>query len=100
MVEWFRRGAADENEDGRTTPDPPDRGPLPTERLQARERASEVRAAVAKLDPPRRLTLLLREVEEMSYEEIAVATEVPVGTVRSRLARAREDLRRLLGDRP
>ena len=40
--------------------------------------------------------LLLREVEEMSYEEIAEMTGVPVGTVRSRLARAREDLRRRL----
>ena len=99
VVEWFRRGTDDETDDKRTAPDPPDQEPLPTERLQAKELAVEVRAAVAKLDPPRRLTLLLREVEEMSYEEIAVATDVPVGTVRSRLARAREDLRRLLGDR-
>ncbi len=99
VVEWFRRGTDDDTDDERTPPDPPDREPLPTERLQARELAVEVRAAVARLDPPRRLTLLLREVEEMSYEEIAVATDVPVGTVRSRLARAREDLRRLLGDR-
>ncbi len=99
VVEWFRRGPADETDDERASPDPPDQEPLPTERLQAEELAVEVRAAVAKLDPPRRLTLLLREVEEMSYEEIAVATQVPVGTVRSRLARAREDLRRLLGDR-
>ncbi len=99
VVEWFRRGTGDEGEDERTAPDPPDPEPLPLERLQAEELAVEVKAAVAKLDPPRRLTLLLREVEEMSYEEIAVATDVPVGTVRSRLARAREDLRRLLEDR-
>jgi RNA polymerase sigma-70 factor (ECF subfamily) len=51
---------------------------------------------VTRLEPTRRLTLLLREIEEMSYEEIAEAMDVPVGTVRSRLARAREDLRRLL----
>jgi RNA polymerase sigma-70 factor (ECF subfamily) len=99
VVEWFRRGAADGTDDERASPDPQDPRPLPTERIQAGELADKVRAAVEKLDPPRRLTLLLREVEEMSYEEIAVATEVPVGTVRSRLARAREDLRRLLGDR-
>ncbi len=99
VVQWFRRGTADDSDDGRSSPDPPDPRPLPTERLQARELAGEVRAAVAKLDPPRKLTLLLREVQEMSYEEIAAATDVPVGTVRSRLARAREELRRLLGDR-
>jgi RNA polymerase sigma-70 factor (ECF subfamily) len=99
VVEWFRRGTRDEGEDEQPFPDPADPQPLPPERLQAEERAIEVQAAVAKLDPPRRLTLLLREVEQMSYEEIAAATDVPLGTVRSRLARAREDLRRLLGDR-
>ncbi len=99
VVEWFRRGTGDEGEDERTSPDSPDPEPLPLERLQAKELAVQVKAAVAKLDPARRLTLLLREVEQMSYEEIAVATDVPLGTVRSRLARAREDLRRLLGDR-
>ncbi len=99
VVDWFRRGAGDEGQDERTSPDLPDPEPLPLERLQAEERAIEVQAAVARLDPPRRLTLLLREVEQMSYEEIAAATDVPLGTVRSRLARAREDLRRLLGDR-
>jgi RNA polymerase sigma-70 factor (ECF subfamily) len=67
------------------------------ERLEAQSRAAEVRQAVSKLEPRRRLTLLLREVEEMSYEEIGEVTGVPIGTVRSRLARAREDLRRLLG---
>ena len=58
--------------------------------------AERVRQAVATLKPDRRWTLLLREVEEMSYEEIAAMTGVPVGTVRSRLARARDDLRRAL----
>ena len=52
---------------------------------------------LSRLEPARRWTLLLREVEEMSYEEIAVVTGVAVGTVRSRLARARDDLRKLLG---
>ena len=71
--------------------------PLVTERMERSDRAAEVREAVSRLEPTRRLTLLLREVEEMSYEEIAEATGVAVGTVRSRLARGREDLRRLLG---
>ena len=93
VVAWLRRGPL---EDGPAEPDPPDPRPLPLERLAAEDRAAEVRRAVGRLEPERRLTLLLREVEEMSYEEIAEVTGVPVGTVRSRLARAREELRRLL----
>ena len=71
------------------------------EKVMARndELATEVRQTVERLEPHRRLALLLREVEEMSYEEIAEMTEVPVGTVRSRIARARGDLRRMMGGR-
>ena len=94
LVDWFRGGPGDEA--AGSALDPPDPQPLATERLEKEDRAAEVRHAVAQLEPTRRLTLLLREVEEMSYEEIAEVTSVPVGTVRSRLARAREDLRRLL----
>ena len=99
VVSWFRRGSGDDD-DETGFPVPVDAEPLPIERLESRELAAQVREAVEKLEPARKLTLLLREVEEMSYEEIAAATEVPVGTVRSRLARAREDLRRLIGVRP
>ena len=99
LVDWFRAGGHRDDEEG-TGLDPPDHGPSPLERLEAEDRAAEVRRAVSALDPKRRLTLLLREVEEMSYEEIAEVTAVPVGTVRSRLARAREDMRRLLGGQP
>jgi len=101
LVEWFRGGRGgegdDENEAGW---DPPDRGPSAHDRLEQRDRATRIREAVAQLEPVRRWTLLLREVEELSYEEIAAMTEVPVGTVRSRLARARQDLRKLVGDGP
>ena len=96
LVDWFRAGGKREDEEG-VGLDPPDHAPSPLERLEAEDRAVEVRRAVSALDPKRRLTLLLREVEEMSYEEIAEVTGVPVGTVRSRLARAREDMRKLLG---
>ncbi|HSI16861.1 MAG TPA: sigma factor-like helix-turn-helix DNA-binding protein, partial [Sphingomonas sp.] len=43
-----------------------------------------------------REALVLREMESLSYREIATLTEVPIGTVMSRLARAREMLARLL----
>jgi len=96
LVEWFGGRTDDEDDDVSTALDPADTQPLPFERMEAAERAAEVRLALERLEPTRRLTLLLREVEEMSYERIAETTGVPVGTVRSRLARARESMRRLL----
>lgn len=56
----------------------------------------EVEEALAKVPEDFRLAVLLSDVEGMSYEEIAQATNVPVGTVRSRLARGRAILRREL----
>jgi RNA polymerase sigma-70 factor, ECF subfamily len=59
------------------------------------DRSSEqiVQEAIAELAVPYREVLLLCEVEEMSYQEIATALAIPVGTVMSRLARARRALR-------
>ena len=91
LVEWFRGSGSDDERE--TALDPPDAAPSPLENLEAEDRALQVRKAVLELEPARRWTLLLREVEELSYEEIAEATGVAVGTVRSRLARARDDLR-------
>jgi RNA polymerase sigma-70 factor (ECF subfamily) len=55
-----------------------------------------VREAIEKLDATDREVLLLREYEELSYEEIAGVLRVPVNTVRSRLFRARMALRKIL----
>jgi RNA polymerase sigma-70 factor, ECF subfamily len=60
------------------------------------ENAIWVRQAVERLDAPEREVLLLREFEEMSYEEIAKILRAPVNTVRSRLFRARMSLREIL----
>jgi len=95
LVDWFR-GARDGADGERREPVVVDDAPSPLQRLEQLDRARRVRDCVARLEPQRRLTLLLREVEELSYEEIAEMTGVPVGTVRSRLARARDDLRKLL----
>jgi RNA polymerase sigma-70 factor (ECF subfamily) len=66
---------------------------------QGIERRALVRALVQALDgltPDHRAVFLLREVHQLEYEEIARALELEVGTVRSRLHRARESLRRAL----
>lgn len=93
LVPWPRASA----EEDASEVEFPDREPDALERLVRRDRDSRVREALGTLEPVRRLTILLREVEGLSYEEIAEMTEVPVGTVRSRLARARADLRAALG---
>jgi RNA polymerase sigma-70 factor (ECF subfamily) len=96
LVDWFRGKQEDSDEKDGLEAFAIDPAPSAEEQIQGQQRGALVRAAIERLEPNRRLTLLLREVDEMSYEEIAEATGVAVGTVRSRLARARDDLRRLL----
>ncbi len=73
-----------------------------TERVDDRVSASaagrRLAAGLARLSEELRDTLLLVTWGDLSYEEAAVALGVPVGTVRSRMSRARSKLRRLLGD--
>jgi RNA polymerase sigma factor (sigma-70 family) len=61
----------------------------PETALIAQEDGTLLETAIATLPAPLRETLVLREIQELSYREIAEVTEVPVGTVMSRLARAR-----------
>jgi RNA polymerase sigma factor (sigma-70 family) len=58
--------------------------------------AHHINAAIAGLPPKFREALVLRELEEMSYEEIAAIADIPIGTVMSRLSRARVMLRAAL----
>lgn len=64
--------------------------------LMRRNAADSVRAMIENLPEPFRETIVLRELEELSYKEIARLTAVPIGTVMSRLARARQMLAALL----
>lgn len=66
-------------------------------RVDASARGPAVAAALASLQPADRDALLLLALTDLDYEGIAVATGVPVGTVRSRLHRARRQLRIALG---
>lgn len=68
----------------------------PFEALRRRERAWRVQEALLRISFEHRAMLLLREVEGLSCTEIAAALGLAEGTVKSRLARARESLRRLL----
>lgn len=68
----------------------PDAGP--EARMETVQRYRMLEAALTTLVPEHREILLLREIEDMSYEEIAVILEINIGTVRSRIARARAAL--------
>jgi RNA polymerase sigma-70 factor (ECF subfamily) len=64
--------------------------------LEQRDRARLVQAALARLRPDHRLIVVLRDIQEMSYEAIAESLGIELGTVRSRLHRARMALKELL----
>lgn len=66
--------------------------PTPDEDLTTREFYEQLKAALAHLPEVFRATIVLREVEGMGYEEIAQITGVSLGTVKSRIARARSRL--------
>lgn len=77
--------------------DASDPAPNPESALIARDEGLRVRRAIAALPSPLRETLVLREIEDLDYREIAAATQAPLGTVMSRLSRAREALGKMLG---
>jgi RNA polymerase sigma factor (sigma-70 family) len=66
--------------------------PGPDEKLATREFYDQLREAIADLPEVFRVTIVLREIEGMAYEEIAEITGVSLGTVKSRIARARQRL--------
>ncbi|REK07511.1 MAG: RNA polymerase subunit sigma-70 [Planctomycetota bacterium] len=78
--------------------EPLDRDPPPESRMEQQERACQVRAALDRLSDEHRSILVLREIEGCRYEQIAEVLELPVGTIRSRLHRARLQLRDQLKD--
>jgi RNA polymerase sigma-70 factor (ECF subfamily) len=96
-----RRGANDQPLD--LVEDRADDGPDPEQSALAGDRRRQVAASLAALPADAREILVLREIEDLSYKHIASVLDLPVGTVMSRLARAREklaaDLRGRLGRR-
>lgn len=84
---------------------PPEGGPParadddPEARASSAEEREGLERLLARLSPEHRVALVLREVEGLAYRDIAAALSIPVGTVMSRLARAREQLARLAGAR-
>lgn len=76
------------------------REPAPHARVQQEEQARALQAALDALTPEFRAVLVLRDVEQMDYQQIAEVLELAVGTVKSRLFRGRLALRQQLADAP
>jgi RNA polymerase sigma-70 factor (ECF subfamily) len=96
---WFDRflpfGTGDDNAVEVAEPATTDNA---SNRAESNETIARVRAALATLPPKHRAVLALRELEGLSYEEIARATGIPAGTVMSRLHHARRLLAEKLKD--
>jgi RNA polymerase sigma-70 factor (ECF subfamily) len=90
-------GGASEQENGSMTANLPDKREIdPVAIAQNRELARQVLAALEKLEDSQRAIVVLRDIEAMSYEDIAEVLQIELGTVKSRLCRARMALRELL----
>lgn len=73
-----------------------DAGERPDAYVMRQELAAAIQAAIQKLPPDQRITLILSDIEGLNYQEIAEVTHAALGTVKSRLSRARARLRDLL----
>lgn len=89
VTEAALAGRDDDDETSRREIEPSD-GETPDAVLASREIAATVNAAIEALPDDLRQAILLREIEGLAYEEIATAMGCPIGTVRSRIFRARE----------
>ena len=83
-------------EDDEMPVDPPDMSADPSESIHREELAQLINDATSKIPEKYRIPFLLREVEQLSYEEIQQVTGLKLGTVRSRINRARNRFRQLI----
>ena len=108
LVDHFRKARQERVTDSLDTPQSeqddamplgeriPDKGPSPDTRVQSREAKEAVHVALQKLSPELREAVILRDLQDMDYREIATVLRVPEGTVKSRINRGRAELARLL----
>jgi RNA polymerase sigma-70 factor (ECF subfamily) len=108
LVDHFRKTKQDRMTDSLDTPGSehedamplseqiPDAGIAPDIRVQSRETGDTVHRALQKLSPELREAVILRDLQDMDYRDIAQVLKVPEGTVKSRINRGRAELARLL----
>lgn len=74
----------------------PSAAPSPEKLVEARQTSIQIQDALKKLSPKLRAAIVLKEIEGLAYEQIAEVLEISLGTVKSRISRAREELQRTL----
>jgi RNA polymerase sigma factor (sigma-70 family) len=90
-------GTSSEHEDAMPLSEKiPDKAAPPDARIQTRQAGEKVHEALQKLSPELREAVILRDLQDMDYREIAAVLKVPEGTVKSRINRGRAELARLL----
>jgi RNA polymerase sigma-70 factor (ECF subfamily) len=94
LVSLWTRGFGDSEEE--RVLDIEDTGRTPDEAINDAELSSVINSAIAKIPEKYRESFVLREINELSYEEIAAVTGLKLGTVRSRINRARNYFRQLV----
>jgi len=83
-------------DDGEVMPDPPSKEPSALDRLERQDVKQKVQDCIQALEPDFREVLVLRDMQDFSYDEISGMLKVAAGTVKSRLFRARESVKECL----
>ena len=83
-------------DDGEVMPDPPSKEPSVLDRMENQDKKKKVQECIQALEPDFREVLVLRDLQDFSYEEIGEMLRVAAGTVKSRLFRARESVKECL----
>ncbi len=87
-----------ETEEGSYQKEMVDNKELPDEVLERKEKREAVHKAIGKLPDKYRIIIILRDIRDLSYDEISEVTELPLGTVKSRISRARNTLKEILSN--
>ena len=83
-------------DDEESSPEPPDKSPSPHALAERAELRRQIEAGLAALPPEYRQVLILREIHQCTYDEIAQICSIDLGTVKSRINRGRKWLRKIL----
>lgn len=96
MERWSLDSAPDDDFDSRGPVEVADERPQPSQRVEGDEMRHRLREALLQLPDNYRTVIVLRDIEGMTYEEIARVTDSTLEAIKSRLFRARQNLRRIL----